>query len=59
MNLIASQTGMRMAEIQALKKENIHKDYIDVKYSLERNYGLKKPKNGKSRLVPISNDLYV
>lgn len=59
MNLIASQTGMRMAEIQALKEENIKEDHIYVKYSWERNFGLKCPKNGKSRIVPISQDLYL
>lgn len=58
-NLIASKTGMRMAEIQALKQENIHEDHIVVKYSWERNYGLKCPKNGKTRIVPIGKKLYI
>ena len=57
-NLTASQTGMRIGEIQALRIENLHKDHIVVKHSWDREYGLKGTKNGKERLVPINESLY-
>lgn len=58
MSLIASQTGMRVGEIQALLKQNIHESYIDVKHTWDKNFGLKGTKNGIDRTVPISKDLY-
>ena len=36
MNLLAVSTGMRLGEIQALRVENIHDEYIHVCYSYER-----------------------
>ena len=56
-NLTASQTGMRIGEIQALRIENLHDDHIVVKHSWDRRYGLKGTKNGKERIVPINDSL--
>jgi integrase len=58
LNLLASQSGMRLGEIQALLKENIHPDHIDIKHSWDRIYGLKGTKTNKPRQVPISTELY-
>jgi integrase len=58
LNLLASQSGMRLGEIQALSKENIYPDHIDVNHSWDRVYGLKGTKTNKSRQIPISQDLY-
>lgn len=57
-NLTATQTGMLIGEIQALRIENIHNDHIVVKHSWDRRYGLKGTKTGTERIVPISKDLY-
>ena len=57
-SLIASQTGMRLGEIQALRIENLYEDHILVKHSWDRVYGLKGTKNGKERIVPIKKSLY-
>ena len=54
MNLLAASTGMRLGEIQALRIENIHDEYIHVCYSYEGGgYGLKGTKTGKVRDVPV------
>jgi integrase len=58
LNLLAVQTGMRLGEIQALLKENIHLNYIDIKHSWDRTYGIKGTKTNKPRQVPISIELF-
>lgn len=58
-NLVACCTGMRMGEIAALKKENIHEKYIEVTRSYE--WAIKKikcTKTGKSRIIPIPKELF-
>ncbi|GHV55238.1 recombinase [Spirochaetia bacterium] len=57
-NMTAAQTGMRCGEIQALLKENVYPDHIDVQHSWDRIYGLKGTKTNKARQVPISCELY-
>jgi len=58
-NKTASQTGLRLGEIQALKIENLYKDHILVKHSWDKQYGLKGTKTDKERMVPISKDLFL
>ena len=57
-NLVSCLTGMRIGEILALKKENIKDGYIEVAHNLSLYDGLKTPKNGKTRKVPIPRGLY-
>jgi integrase len=57
LNLTAYKTGMRLGELQALCKNDIHDGYIRVQHSLDRKYGIKETKTGKIREVPISKDL--
>ncbi len=57
-NLLASQTGMRMGEIQALKKKHIHPDHIKVCHSWDRKYGIKETKSGTDRIVPITEEIF-
>lgn len=57
-NYLAYSTGMRCGEIMALMTENVKKDHILVKHNWDRAFGLKSTKNGKSRIVPISKELY-
>ena len=58
MCITSAMTGMRLGEVLALKMENIHKNYIEVKYSYNKADGLKSPKSGYTRMVPIPKELY-
>ena len=57
-NLISCLTGMRISEVLALQEENIKESYIDITHSFNPYDGLKPPKNGKPRKVPIPRRLY-
>lgn len=50
-------TGMRISEIVALQKENIYDNYIDVKHSYSRQFGLGNTKTYENRYVPIPSTL--
>ena len=56
-NYLAYKTGMRIAEIQALRKDDIDAGCIDVKHSWDSKYGLKSTKTGKSRIIPMDKRL--
>lgn len=58
LNLLGSKTGMRLGEIQGLQKKNVHPEHILVEHSWESTYGLKDTKTHKSRIIPISKELY-
>ncbi len=53
-NLLAVTTGMRMGEIRGLCVENVKAGYVEIRHSWEQGYGLKPPKFGSVRDVPIS-----
>jgi integrase len=57
-NLIASQTGMRLGEIRALRICDIHEDRICVEHGWSRKEGLKSTKNREKREIPILPALY-
>ena len=50
---LSSLTGMRIGEVQGLTLSCIHEDYITLEHSWADKEGLKAPKNGRSRVVPI------
>jgi integrase/recombinase XerC len=54
---LASKTGIRIGEAQALKKNAVKEVEIVIDKSWARHHGIKKPKNGKTRYIPISEDL--
>lgn len=56
-NRTASLSGMRLGEIQALRREALQKDYIVVSRSWDRKYGEKETKTGITRHVPVPADL--
>ena len=59
MCLTSAMTGMRLGEVLALMPRNVHETYIDVCYSISPTDGLKTPKSGKGRMVPINPMLYL
>jgi integrase len=52
-NLLATSTGLRLGECQALKIGKVHEEHIEVHHSWERRYGLKPSKRNSYREVPI------
>ena len=52
-NLVAMTTGLRQGEILALKLSDIKKDRILVRHAWSYPDGLKSPKNGEERVVPL------
>ena len=53
MFLLAAITGMRIGEISALKKTDIHENYIDVTHTYSDKFGIGSTKTGENRKVPI------
>ncbi|MFA5545813.1 MAG: tyrosine-type recombinase/integrase, partial [Sphaerochaetaceae bacterium] len=52
-NLLAMTTGMRASEVVALQAADIQEDRLLVRHSWSFVDGLKKPKNGEERVVPL------
>jgi integrase len=52
-SLLACTTGMRSGEILALKREDIGERSLNIRHSWSVYDGLKKPKNGETRRVPL------
>jgi integrase len=52
-SLLACTTGLRLGEILALKRENIEERILNVRHSWSNQDGLKCPKNGETRRVPL------
>ena len=53
MFLLAAITGMRIGEVSALMKENVHENWLDVKFTYSDKFGLGSTKTGQNRKVPI------
>lgn len=53
MFFMALLTGMRIGEISALKKDDVHTDFIDVKHTYSDKFGLGSTKTGENRKVPV------
>ncbi len=52
-SLVAMTTGLRQGEIRALRAGDIGEDRIFVRHNWENTDGLKSPKNGYTREVPL------
>lgn len=52
-NLIAFTTGLRQAEILALRRMDIKDEIINVEHTWDRKYGLKRPKYESERFVTV------
>ena len=57
-NLLTLATGMRISEVRGLLISQIHPDHIQVHTAWEEHYGLKEPKWGSVRDVPITPKVY-
>jgi integrase len=58
LNLAAAMTGMRLGELLALKYEAVRPGCINVTYSWSDTDLLKCPKSGRTRKIPVSENLY-
>lgn len=56
-NLLAMTTGMRASEVVALQAADIQEDRLLVRHSWSFVDGLKKPKNGEERVVPLVSEV--
>ena len=52
-SLLACTTGMRAGEVLALRQEDIGERVLNVRHSWSAYDGLKAPKNGEARRVPL------
>jgi len=52
-NLVAATTGLRAGEIAALRLQDIGEDTLSVMHAWSNDDGLKSPKNGEQRTVPL------
>jgi integrase len=51
--LVAATTGARVGEILALQHQDIGQDRLFIRHSFSNRDGLKTPKNGEPRVVPL------
>jgi len=52
-SLVACTTGLRSGEVLALKREDIENRVLNIRHSWSDYDGLKSPKNGEARRVPL------
>jgi integrase len=52
-NLLAMTTGLRAGEVLALRKSDISDKVLNIRHSWSTMDGLKSPKNGEARKVPL------
>ena len=58
LNLLAASTGARMGEIRALQVQYVFSDHIEIRHSWEGHSGLKDPKWGSFRSIPIAPPVF-
>jgi integrase len=54
---LSAVAGLRLGEIRALRDEDIADTHIVLRHSFSKTCGMKCPKNGKVRIVPIPSSL--
>jgi integrase len=57
-NVLTLSTGMRLGEIRGLLVTDVNQDHISVRHSWEDHVGLKEPKWGSVRDIPITFQVY-
>ena len=58
LNLMAACTGARMGELRALQVQNVFPDHIEIRHSWEDHSGIKDPKWGSARSIPIASTIF-
>lgn len=56
--LLTLATGLRISEVRGLQVSQVHPDHIQVHTAWEEKYGLKEPKCGSVRELPITPMIY-
>ncbi|MCL2722165.1 MAG: tyrosine-type recombinase/integrase [Treponema sp.] len=56
-SLVALTTGARQGECLALRRSDIGDETLDIKHNFSRTDGLKCPKNGEERIVPLQPEV--
>lgn len=56
-NLVAATCGLRAGEVLALRKEDIGLDRLFVRHAWSHVDGLKAPKNGEQRQIPLLSEV--
>ncbi len=54
MVLCAAYVGLRPGELFALERSDIRADEVEIRQSLDKTGQIKKPKNGKERVVILA-----
>jgi integrase len=57
-NVLTLATGIRISEVRGLLVDQVHGDYIAVQTAWTDRYGLKEPKWGSCRDIPITPKVY-
>lgn len=57
-NLLTLTIGIRISEVRGLQVSQVHQDYIEVHTAWEEQHGLKEPKWGSRRDLPIEPEMY-
>ena len=52
-NMLSATTGMRLGECIGLQKDDVHETWIEIKSNWQPGEGLKAPKWGSNRSVPV------
>lgn len=58
LNLLTLSTGMRISEVRGLQVNQVHEDYVEIHTAWEEQHGLKEPKCGSVRDIPITRIVY-
>ena len=56
--LLTLATGIRISEVRGLQVSQVHPTYVQIHTAWEEKYGLKEPKYGSVRDIPITPFIY-
>lgn len=56
--LLTLATGIRISEVRGLQVSQVHPTYVQIHTAWEEKYGLKEPKYGSIRDIPITSFIY-
>ena len=56
--LLTLATGIRISEVRGLQVSQVHPNYVEIHTAWEEKYGLKEPKCGSLRDIPITSKIY-